>query len=348
VSSTFYFSAFQVIFTWCKKKNNLVFLFFFVINSVASSHFSRCFHFSLFNIVNTPFIHTMNSNISKLNPSLHVPAPMHLLSPVHSQQQQQQQQQPKPPLTSLLVPYIWPTSPASFCTGVVVGLIVALLRPIIEYYVDVGAKYIAVVLRFSLIWGSVGLIAWAILRVLQQTSSTVAPSSVPQQQQQRYLTQNQNTSLPPPLVSSSSSSPMLSSSAESLYSFTTTSSANTSSSTYSNYTPKPPHMPLSAAATGYNPYGARTPSPVRSASPTRMSPTRKMVGPITATSGAITPGVVSASVRRMEPRIVPIDDGSDTGVPDNAGFRNYLRAKDAVSVLEKPIGQGAFRIRRRP
>ena len=296
----------------------------------------------------------MNSNISTLNPSLHVPAPMHLLSPVNSQKQQQQQQ-PKPALTSLLVPYIWPTSPASFCTGVVVGLIVALLRPIIEYYVDVGAKYIAVVLRFSLIWGSIGLIAWAILRVLQQTGSTVAPSSAPrpqqqqqQQQQPRYLTQN--TSLPPPRISSSSSSPVLSSSAESLYSFTTTSSANTSSSTYSNYTPKPPHMSPSAAtaATGYNPYAARTPSPVRSVSPTRMSPTRKMVGPTTATSGTITPGVVSASVRRMEPRIVPVDDGSDTGVPDNAGFRNYLRAKDAVSVLEKPAGQGAFRIRRRP
>lgn len=291
-------------------------------------------------------------NTNTLVSNIHVPAPVHLLSP---QQQTQQQNQLKTPLASVLVPYIWPTSPASFCTGVVVGLIVALLRPIIEHYVDVGAKYIAVIMRFSLIWGSVALIAWAILRVLQQTSSTVvsSPSMTtapppPQQQQSRYLIQAQGASVQPQ-PSHLSSSPVLSSSAESLYSFTTTSSANTGSSTYSNYTPKPPHLPMSAAtaATGYNPYTARTPSPVRSASPTRMSPTRKMVGPIMATGGA-TPGSVSASVRRMEPRIVPIDDGSDTGTPDSAGFRNYLRAKDAVSVLEKPVGQSAFRIRRRP
>lgn len=286
-------------------------------------------------------------NTNSLVSNIHVPAPVHLLSP----QQQSQPNQFKTPLASVLVPYIWPTSPASFCTGVVVGLIVALLRPIIEHYVDVGAKYIAVIMRFSLIWGSVALIAWAILRVLQQTSSTVVSSpsmtTAPQQQQSsRYLIQAQGASVQ---SSHLSSSPVLSSSAESLYSFTTTSSANTGSSTYSNYTPKPPHLPMSAAtaATGYNPYTARTPSPVRSASPTRMSPTRKMVGPIMATGGA-TPGSVSASVRRMEPRIVPIDDGSDTGTPDSAGFRNYLRAKDAVSVLEKPVGQSAFRIRRRP
>lgn len=74
-------------------------------------------------------------------------------------------------LPSSLVPYIWPTSPASFGTGVVVGLVVAFLRPTIEFYVDVGASYIAVGMRFFLIWGSVAFIAWAVLRILQQTSS---------------------------------------------------------------------------------------------------------------------------------------------------------------------------------
>lgn len=73
-------------------------------------------------------------------------------------------------LPSSLVPYIWPTSPASFGTGVVVGL-VAYIRPMIEFYVDVGASYIAVGMRFFLIWGSVAFIAWAVLRILQQTSS---------------------------------------------------------------------------------------------------------------------------------------------------------------------------------
>lgn len=74
-------------------------------------------------------------------------------------------------LPNVLVPYIWPTSPASFCTGVVVGLIIAFIRPMIEFYVDVGASYIAVCMRFILIWGSVAFIAWLVLRVLQQTSA---------------------------------------------------------------------------------------------------------------------------------------------------------------------------------
>lgn len=74
-------------------------------------------------------------------------------------------------LPSSLVPYIWPSSPASFCTGVVVGLLVAFLRPMIEFYVDIGASYISIAMRYILIWGSVAFIAWAILRTLQQTSA---------------------------------------------------------------------------------------------------------------------------------------------------------------------------------
>ncbi|VVT54199.1 uncharacterized protein SAPINGB_P003956 [Magnusiomyces paraingens] len=98
-------------------------------------------------------------------------------------------------LPNVLVPYIWPTSPASFCTGVVVGLIVAFLRPIIEFYVDVGASYIAVCMRFILIWGSVAFIAWLVLRVLQQTSAAtlvINPSAKKAANQQEQYEEDQN------------------------------------------------------------------------------------------------------------------------------------------------------------
>lgn len=89
-------------------------------------------------------------------------------------------------LPSSLVPYIWPSSPASFCTGVLVGLFVAFLRPLIEFYVDIGASYISFVMRYFLIWGSIAFLAWAILRTLQQTSAVtlvINPETEEQQQQ---------------------------------------------------------------------------------------------------------------------------------------------------------------------
>lgn len=99
-------------------------------------------------------------------------------------------------LPSSLVPYIWPNSPASFCTGVVVGLALAFLRPMIEFYVDIGASYISFIMRYILIWGSVAFIAWAILRTLQQTSAAtlvINPEKERQEfEQQQQQQQNQN------------------------------------------------------------------------------------------------------------------------------------------------------------
>lgn len=93
-------------------------------------------------------------------------------------------------LPSSLVPYIWPSSPASFCTGVVVGLVLAFLRPLIEFYVDIGAGYISFVMRYILIWGSVAFIAWAILRTLQQTSAATLVIN-PESEEQKQLQQEQ-------------------------------------------------------------------------------------------------------------------------------------------------------------
>lgn len=234
----------------------------------------------------------------------------------------------------MLVPYIWPTSPASFFTGVVVGLVVALLRPIIEHYVDVGAKYLAVFLRFSLIWGSVGLIAWGILRILQQTSSAtlVLQPTASTRAPSRPASPMRN-----PTARYLNSSPMLSSSGESIYTTSSSTTASSAASFTSNYTPSTPH---------FNPY-QRSPSPgtMRSPSPTRMSPTRRMVGPTTAVPGSTSP------LRRPEPRIVPLDDPPYSVPPRHvmgdvsAAYRAKVNS-DGMNVIEKPIGQNAFRIRR--
>lgn len=262
------------------------------------------------------------------------------------------------------------------------GLLVGVLRPIIEHYVDVGASYIAIGLRFSLIWGSVALIAWAVLRVLQQTSAATLVIN-PQQQAadhlhpQQHQHQHQQPHQPHQheLVASNMlhhdhmysgeyvldqprgrySSPAqyntIASSAESIYSTTTSSSGSSGSASSLYYSPPTPQ---------YNPYSAPSSgasSPVRASSPTRMSPIRKSV-PGGHSGGATSPLGKTSAVRRMEPRIVPLDD---TGAEDNA-YRPYpsrigqndvgaaYRAKtgtESISVLEKPIGQGAFRMQRK-
>lgn len=272
------------------------------------------------------------------------------------------------------MPYIWPTSPASFCTGVVVGLLIAFLRPLIEHYVDVGASYIAVGLRFSLIWGSVALIAWIVLRILQQTSAATlvinpqdpVDSQKQQQQQQQHIPQdlvpsNMHHDMYPNEYVLDHPRPRymqgqyggVASSAESIYSATTTSSGSSGSSGNSSslyYSPPTPQ---------YNPYAGSSggSSPIRSNSPTRMSPIRKSVpgGP---TGGATSPLGKNSPVRRMEPRIVPLDEAT----LDESAYRPYpsrlsqaeiastYKAKtvqDSINVFEKPAGQGAFRIPRK-
>lgn len=280
-------------------------------------------------------------------------------------------------LPSMLVPYIWPTSPASFCTGVVVGLLVGVLRPIIEHYVDVGASYIAIGLRFSLIWGSVALIAWAVLRVLQQTSAAtlvINPQQQPadqqpqaqQHQHQQPHQPHQHELVAPNMLhhdmyageyildqpraryGPTAQYGAIGSSAESIYSATTSSSGSSGSASSLYYSPPTPqYNPYSAPSSGAN-------SPVRANSPTRMSPIRKSVpgGP---SGGATSPLGKTSAVRRMEPRIVPLDDtGADEGAyrpyPSRTDVGAAYRAKtgtESISVLEKPIGQGAFRMQRK-
>lgn len=272
-------------------------------------------------------------------------------------------------LPSALVPYIWPTSPASFCTGVVVGLGLALLRPIIEHYVDISAGYVAVGMRYVLIWGSVGLIAWVVLRVLQQTSKATLilnpadGASVPTEQPAGAA--GLGSSVPSSPVrgdqdsyfdhvryarhnsTATTSAGGLESSASSIYSsagsLTSASSTSTSASSL-YYSPPTPQ---------YNPY-SRSTSPVRSVQ--QQQPSRK---PVAGTVGVSSLNTASSSAslrsgsptRRMmaEPRIVALDEHLDNS--SGASFRpysgtgGYRKAGDGI-LLEKGIGQNAFRIQR--
>lgn len=268
-------------------------------------------------------------------------------------------------LPSALVPYIWPTSAASFCTGVVVGLGLALLRPVIEHYVDISAGYVALGMRYVLIWGSVGLIAWVVLRVLQQTSKatlilnpaenvpteTAGPNSMqaPARSEQdsyydhaRYARHNSTAT-----TTTTTAAGGLESSASSIYSsadsLTSASSSSTSASSL-YYSPPTPQ---------YNPYS-------RSTSPVRAGPQQPCRKPVSGSPRSINSANSSASLRSgsptrriMEPRIVALDEPADgngsfrpyTATPARGGYRKT--AGDTVGVvLEKGVGQNAFRIQR--
>ena len=83
-------------------------------------------------------------------------------------------------LPDIVVPYIWPSSPSSFISGVITGLFIAFLRPTIEFYLDFGAKYLATVFKFIFVWGSVAVITWGVIRLIQKTSMatmTLSPQS---------------------------------------------------------------------------------------------------------------------------------------------------------------------------
>ena len=249
------------------------------------------------------------------------------------------------------------------------GLLIAVLRPLIEHYVDVGASYIAVGLRFTLIWGSVALIAWAVLRILQQTSAATLVLN-PQDPEQTQL-QQQNDQMqmveseiystgeyvldhPRPRYLQQQQHYGVGSSAESIYSTTTTSSSSSGSSTGSSLYYSPP-------APQYNPYSGSG-SPIRGNSPTRLSPIRKMVpgsnggspSPVSNKPMSSSPSPVR---RRMEPRIVPLDDPTDDSsayrpyptrlVPQDVNHGTFKLKQESINVLEKPAGQGAFRLQRK-
>lgn len=261
-------------------------------------------------------------------------------------------------LPSILVPYIWPTSPASFFSGVIVGLLLACLRPLIEHYVDVGASYIAVGMRFTLIWGSVALIAWAVLRILQHTSAAtliIKPSDGEEVPAPEFASHGRANSIQEDfgdysLHRRSSGSTHAgygnASSAASIYSSATSSSGHSSSTNASPmyYSPPPPQ---------YNPYN-RSSSPTHSTSPNRVSvPSHH--GSYSSTSPTLhhqpgSPG--KPLVRRLEPRIVPVDEpsvqiaGKDHDAYKVYGGGNQYSRRTPDTVLEKPAGQNAFRIRR--
>ncbi|CAN6644804.1 hypothetical protein TRVA0_020S02344 [Trichomonascus vanleenenianus] len=97
-------------------------------------------------------------------------------------------------LPGVLVPYIWPTSPSSFFTGILVGFLVAHIRPRIEHYLDIWATYVSSFSRFAIVWGSIGLICWGLLRLIQQTSA--ATMNIPADPQK--LAYESSQTLPPP------------------------------------------------------------------------------------------------------------------------------------------------------
>ncbi|KAA8917214.1 hypothetical protein TRICI_000607 [Trichomonascus ciferrii] len=80
-------------------------------------------------------------------------------------------QQKKMQFKLKIVPYIWPSSPASFTTGIATGLLISYIRPTLEFYLDIGASYFATALRFMAIWGSIILIVWTLFKILQRTSA---------------------------------------------------------------------------------------------------------------------------------------------------------------------------------
>lgn len=244
---------------------------------------------------------------------------------------------------------------------------------------DVGASYIAIGMRFTLIWGSVALIAWAVLRILQQTSSAtliIKPSETPAEETTTsefagqghlrsnsihddygdYILEQRGTERNAATRGSyigqttgqyggNSGGGNVVSSAASIYSSVTTSSgysANTNASSL-YYSPPTPQ---------YNPYSGGSASPGRAASPTRVSvPSRKpnSGGSPTMLTAPGSPG--KPVLRRLEPRIVPVDESVVFAGADDA-YRPYGPAGGAYSrkspdvVLEKPVGQSAFRIRR--
>ena len=223
------------------------------------------------------------------------------------------------------------------------------------------------------------MIAWAILRILQQTSAVTliikpedqSASEQQQSQQQRnnsiasqhqlheeiftgpngeeYIidhTRQQHNS-PSRFIQAGSPGQygnVVGSSASSIYSSATSSSGyssntNTSSLYYSPPTPQ------------YNPYGGS--GATRGSSPTRVSPARKPASSPVSAKG----GTPSSPVRRSEPRIVAIDEPEESYRPYPARhqphgsvseiYRKSPGVDTTTAVLEKPAGQSAFRMQRK-
>lgn len=83
-------------------------------------------------------------------------------------------------LPSVCVPYIWPTSPSSFFTGVLTGLFIAYIRPTLEFYLDMWARYVSTIARFIILWGTVLAICWSLLRLIQTGAEKINTNQVEQ------------------------------------------------------------------------------------------------------------------------------------------------------------------------
>jgi hypothetical protein len=76
-------------------------------------------------------------------------------------------------------------SPHSFLVGVAVGVALVFLRPTIEFYMDAGARFVMITLKYLLIWGSMAGSAWGVFRIVSSQTNEKQTSS--EQKSERHV-----------------------------------------------------------------------------------------------------------------------------------------------------------------